>query len=149
MIGNGCGGDELTRDGEFPQAANGNLLSNGMSVMGYPGRNGVVNTNAPLTAINIPVGAGAGIESDYDDEHDGEPGFGDRRRYAVSRTGDGVRLAGRAALWPRLRRAWGDCEYMDLFGGLASGRLFGGPGECSPGGDHGNTYFDRRQSHYR
>ena len=56
-IGNGSGGFELTRDGSFTQAANGNLLSNGMSVMGYPAVNGVVNTNAPLTAINIPIGA--------------------------------------------------------------------------------------------
>ena len=47
-----------TRDGNFSQDANGNLVtSNGMSVMGYPAVNGVVNTNAPLTAINIPVGA--------------------------------------------------------------------------------------------
>ncbi len=57
VIGNGAGGYELTRDGNFTQAANGNLLSNGMSVMGYPAQNGVVNTSAPLTAINIPVGA--------------------------------------------------------------------------------------------
>lgn len=57
VIGNGAGGYELTRDGNFTQAANGNLLSNGMSVMGYPAVNGVVNTNSPLTAINIPVGA--------------------------------------------------------------------------------------------
>ncbi len=57
VISNGAGGYELTRDGNFTQAANGNLLSNGMSVMGYPAVNGVVNTEAPLTAINIPVGA--------------------------------------------------------------------------------------------
>ncbi len=57
VIGNGSGGIELTRDGSFTQAANGNLLSNGMSVMGYPAVNGVVNTNAPLTAINVPIGA--------------------------------------------------------------------------------------------
>jgi flagellar hook protein FlgE len=57
VIGNGSGGFELTRDGNFTQAANGNLLSDGRSVMGYPAVNGVVNTNAPLTAINIPVGA--------------------------------------------------------------------------------------------
>ena len=52
------------------------MTSNGLSVMGYPAVNGVVNTNAPLTAINIPVGAGAAAESDDDHEHDGEPGFG-------------------------------------------------------------------------
>lgn len=56
VISNG-NGYELTRDGNFTQAANGNLLSNGMNVMGYPAVNGVVNTDAPLTAINIPVGA--------------------------------------------------------------------------------------------
>ena len=56
VISNGTG-YELTRDGNFTQAANGNLLSNGMSVMGYPAVNGVVDTTAPLTAINIPVGA--------------------------------------------------------------------------------------------
>ncbi len=56
VISNGTG-YELTRDGNFTQAANGNLLSNGMSVMGYPAVNGVVNTTAPLTAVNIPVGA--------------------------------------------------------------------------------------------
>jgi len=57
VVGSGSGGYELTRDGNFTQAANGDLLSNGMSVMGYPAVNGVVNTNAPLTAINIPIGA--------------------------------------------------------------------------------------------
>jgi flagellar hook protein FlgE len=57
VIGNGSGGYELTRDGNFTQAANGDLMSNGMSVMGYPAVNGVVNTNAPLTAINVPIGA--------------------------------------------------------------------------------------------
>jgi len=57
VISNGSGGYELTRDGNFTQAANGNLLANGMSVMGYPAANGVVNTTAPLTAVNIPVGA--------------------------------------------------------------------------------------------
>jgi flagellar hook protein FlgE len=45
-----------TRDGTFTQDTNGNLVSaNGLTVMGYPAVDGVVNTNAPLTAINIPV----------------------------------------------------------------------------------------------
>ena len=45
-----------TRDGDFTQDTNGNLVtSNGLSVMGYPAPNGVVNTNAPLAAINIPL----------------------------------------------------------------------------------------------
>ena len=57
VISNGSGGYELTRDGNFTQSASGSLLSNGMSVMGYPAVNGVVNTNAPLTAIDIPMGA--------------------------------------------------------------------------------------------
>jgi flagellar hook protein FlgE len=58
VVDNGDGGYELTRAGDFTQASNGNLVTaNGLSVMGYPAVNGVVNTNAPLTAINIPVGA--------------------------------------------------------------------------------------------
>jgi flagellar hook protein FlgE len=45
-----------TRDGAFSQDTSGNLVtSGGLSVMGYPAANGVVNTNAPLTAINIPL----------------------------------------------------------------------------------------------
>jgi len=57
VISNGQGGYEYTRAGNFTQDTNGNLVtSNGLSVMGYPAVNGVVNTNAPLTAINIPVG---------------------------------------------------------------------------------------------
>lgn len=47
----------LTRDGHFSTDSNGNLVtSNGMNVMGYPAANGVVNTAAPLTPINIPIG---------------------------------------------------------------------------------------------
>jgi flagellar hook protein FlgE len=58
VVGNGQGGYEYTRDGNFSLGANGNLVtSNGLSVMGYPAVNGVVNTNAPLAAINIPLGA--------------------------------------------------------------------------------------------
>jgi flagellar hook protein FlgE len=46
----------LTRAGDFQTDANGNLVtSNGLSVMGYPAANGVVNTSAPLTAVNIPM----------------------------------------------------------------------------------------------
>lgn len=45
----------LTRAGSFSTDSTGNLItSNGLSVMGYPAKNGVVNTNAPLTPINIP-----------------------------------------------------------------------------------------------
>jgi flagellar hook protein FlgE len=56
IIGNGTGGYEYTRAGNFTQDTNGNLLAaNGMSVMGYPAPSGVVNTNAPLAAINVPL----------------------------------------------------------------------------------------------
>ncbi len=45
----------LTRAGDFTLNSGGNLVtSNGLSVMGYPAVNGVVNTNAPLAPINIP-----------------------------------------------------------------------------------------------
>ena len=57
FVVSGGGGDEYTRAGNFSLDLNGNLItSNGMSVMGYPAINGVVNTNAPLAAVNIPVG---------------------------------------------------------------------------------------------
>ena len=51
------GGNLYTRDGSFTLSPTGALLSQaGLPVMGYPVVNGVVNTNAPLTAIQIPVG---------------------------------------------------------------------------------------------
>ena len=47
----------LTRDGDFQTDSTGNLITaNGYNVMGYPAVNGVVNTAAPLTGINIPIG---------------------------------------------------------------------------------------------
>ena len=56
VVGNGSS-NEYTRAGDFSLNADGNLVtSNGLSVMGYPAVDGVVNTNAPLTAITIPVG---------------------------------------------------------------------------------------------
>jgi flagellar hook protein FlgE len=62
LTGNGLfvlndGGTNLyTRDGNFVVATNGNLESqSGLQVMGYPAANGVVNPNAPLTGINIPL----------------------------------------------------------------------------------------------
>ena len=56
VVSNGSGGFEYTRAGNFTQNTNGNLVTaNGLNVMGYPAANGVVNTNAPLTAINIPL----------------------------------------------------------------------------------------------
>src|SRR6185437_9141322 len=43
--------------GNFQTDQNGNLTTtDGLSVMGYPATNGVVNTNAPLTALRIPLG---------------------------------------------------------------------------------------------
>ncbi|MGO8758849.1 MAG: flagellar hook protein FlgE [Terracidiphilus sp.] len=57
VVSNGSGGYEYTRAGDFSLDSSGNLVtSNGLSVMGYPAVDGVVNTNASLTAINIPVG---------------------------------------------------------------------------------------------
>ena len=56
VLGNG-GGYEYSRAGDFTLNSNGALVSsNGMSVMGYPAVEGVVNTSAPVTAIDIPVG---------------------------------------------------------------------------------------------
>ncbi|HUZ03931.1 MAG TPA: flagellar hook-basal body complex protein, partial [Acidobacteriaceae bacterium] len=57
VVNNG-GVSEYTRAGNFQTDQNGNLItSDGMAVMGYPATNGVVNTNAPLAAIQVPVGA--------------------------------------------------------------------------------------------
>ncbi len=57
VVNNG-GSNEYTRAGNFQTNQNGNLItSDGLSVMGYPATNGVVNPNAPLAAIQIPVGA--------------------------------------------------------------------------------------------
>ena len=56
VLNNG-GTNIYTRDGNFGLDNNGNLITaSGLSVMGYPAVNGVVNTNAALTAINIPEG---------------------------------------------------------------------------------------------
>jgi len=49
------GSEYLTRAGHFSMDNAGNLItSSGLSVMGYPAVKGVVNPNAPLTALNIP-----------------------------------------------------------------------------------------------
>ena len=57
VVGNDSGSYEYTRAGNFSLTSTGSLVTtNGLDVMGYPAVNGVVNTNAPLTAINIPVG---------------------------------------------------------------------------------------------
>ena len=48
--------NEYTRDGNFTLDNNNNLItSSGQQVMGYPAVNGVVNTNSPIAAINIPT----------------------------------------------------------------------------------------------
>lgn len=45
-----------TRNGAFTQDTNGHLVTTGgEALMGYPAVNGVVNTNAPLSSINIPL----------------------------------------------------------------------------------------------
>lgn len=57
VAGTGGGANEYTRAGNFSLTSDGGLVtSNGLNVMGYPAANGVVNTNAPLTALQIPVG---------------------------------------------------------------------------------------------
>lgn len=57
VVGSGNGANEYSRAGNFSLTSNGNLVTaNGLNVMGYPAANGVVNTNAPLAPINIPVG---------------------------------------------------------------------------------------------
>ena len=53
---NDNGVNVLTRNGAFSQDTNGNLVTTGgLPVMGYPAVNGVVNTAAALTPVNIPV----------------------------------------------------------------------------------------------
>ncbi len=56
VVQNG-GQTEYTRDGDFTLSATGALTTqSGQQVMGYPVVDGAVDTNAPLTAIQIPVG---------------------------------------------------------------------------------------------
>ncbi len=57
VVNNG-GTQEYTRAGNFQTDQNGNLTTtDGLQVMGYPASNGVVNPNAPLTPLQIPLGA--------------------------------------------------------------------------------------------
>jgi flagellar hook protein FlgE len=52
------GTTEYTRDGSFLVNSAGDLTTQGgLPVMGYPVVNGAVNTNAPLTPIQLPVGS--------------------------------------------------------------------------------------------
>jgi len=57
VVDSGNGSYEYTRAGNFSLTSSGSLVTaNGLDVMGYPAVNGVVNTNASLAAITIPVG---------------------------------------------------------------------------------------------
>jgi flagellar hook protein FlgE len=56
FIVNGGGANLLTRNGAFTQDSSGILrTADGFAVMGYPAVNGVVNSNAALSPVNIPV----------------------------------------------------------------------------------------------
>jgi len=58
FVVNSGGTQELTRAGNFQLDQSGNLItSGGDGVMGYAATNGVVNTNTPLSTLQIPVGA--------------------------------------------------------------------------------------------
>jgi flagellar hook protein FlgE len=58
------GVQSLTRAGNFTVSNNGNLTTqDGQQVMGYPAVNGVVNQNATLQPIVIPVGATEGAQA--------------------------------------------------------------------------------------
>ena len=66
---------------------------------------------------------GAGTESNRNDEHDGEPGFGNSHRHAVSRGGHGVRLSRPGAY--RDRELYGRRQqHVELLGYIAGGGLF-------------------------
>jgi len=58
FVVNQGGIQKLTRAGNFQLDQSGNLItSTGDGVMGYAAANGVVNTNTPLTNLQVPVGA--------------------------------------------------------------------------------------------
>lgn len=57
FVVNDQGTNELTRAGDFSVTNTGALVTaNGAAVMGFPAVKGVVNTNASLSAISLPVG---------------------------------------------------------------------------------------------
>jgi flagellar hook protein FlgE len=57
VLDGGSGTQLLTRDGNFQISSTGQLESTGgQSVMGYSATNGVVNTSAAISDINIPTG---------------------------------------------------------------------------------------------
>ena len=54
----------LTRAGNFQLGSTGNLITvDGASVMGYPVKNGVVDTNSSLAPISLPVGITEGAQA--------------------------------------------------------------------------------------
>jgi flagellar hook protein FlgE len=58
FVVNQSGLDQLTRAGNFQLDQSGNLITTtGDGVMGYAAANGVVNTNTPLTTLQVPVDA--------------------------------------------------------------------------------------------
>jgi flagellar hook protein FlgE len=64
FVVNSGGLQELTRAGNFQLDQSGNLITNnGDSVMGYAAANGVVNTNTPLTSLQVPVDATQAAQS--------------------------------------------------------------------------------------
>ncbi len=86
------GQEYLTRDGNFATDNSGNLITtDGMSVMGYPAVNGVVNSNAPLVPINIPENEtqAPSRHNELRPERDARLG-----RHNGNRLDSGVRLAG-------------------------------------------------------
>jgi flagellar hook protein FlgE len=59
--------EQLTRSGNFQLDQSGNLqTTTGAGVMGYAAANGVVNTNTPLTTLQIPVDATQAAQATQD-----------------------------------------------------------------------------------
>lgn len=57
VVQNSDGTTAYTRDGSFALSSTGALTTEGgQAILGYPAANGVVNTNASLVSIQIPVG---------------------------------------------------------------------------------------------
>ena len=70
LAGNGffvveqSGVQSLTRAGNFQLSSSGNLITqDGQQVMGYPAVNGVINQNANVAPITIPVGLNEGAQA--------------------------------------------------------------------------------------
>ncbi len=56
FVVNQGGTNELTRSGNFQLSPTGDLItSDGYPVQGYPAVNGVVNTDAPLSTMSVPI----------------------------------------------------------------------------------------------